>query len=175
MAHITTAERFWSGLIAVAMGGGLAGRRLDLLTGFPVEEDIKWVIKRLSSARASMIDHIPSPAEIISEFMDAMIASTLTISQTLKGNISPRVDQSPRGALCIRHEVDANIVYIVRSEFRRYCNESGANYGTIQKDLTERGALLDCNKQTVLGKGTDFGKGQVRCWMIDLSKLQEEN
>jgi hypothetical protein len=175
MANISTAERFWSGVIASAMAGGLAARRLGLLANFPIEQDITWVIKKLSTSRKEMVDHIASPCEVISEFMETRVGETLTVSQTLKANIAPRVDQSPRGSLCIRHEVDAGIVYIMRSEFRRYCTETGANYGAIQKDLVDRQALLDHNRQVVLGKGTDLGKGQVRCWVVDLSKIQEGN
>jgi hypothetical protein len=173
MACITTAERFWSGAIASALAGGLAARKLGLLTGFPIESDITWVIKKLSASRISLGDHIASPAEVISEFLEARVGETLILSQTLKPNIAPRIDQLPRGSLCIRHEADVAVVYIMRSEFRRYCTATGANYGAIQKDLTDRGALLDHNKQVVLGKGTDLGKGQVRCWAVDLNRIQE--
>jgi hypothetical protein len=144
---------------------------LGLLDGFPIEEDFNWIVKQISTSRSSLVEHIASPDEVISEFLEARVGETLVVSQTLVANIAPRIDQAPRGALCIRHEVDAQRVYVMKSEFKRYCQETGANYGATQKDLEARGILLDRNKQVVLGKGTDFGKGQVRCWELDLTKL----
>lgn len=171
-AAIASGERFWSGAIAAAFTGALIARKLGLLDGFPVEQDFEWVIDQITSSRKSMIEHIASPKEVLAEFLEARVGETLAVSQTLKANIAPRVDQAPRGALCIRHEVDAERVFIMKSEFKRYCTETGANYGAIQKDLETLLVLVDRNKQIVLGKGTDYGKGQVRCWEIDLKRLQ---
>jgi hypothetical protein len=171
-AAISSGERFWSGAIAAAFTGALIARKLGLLVGFPIEQDFEWVISQIASSRRSMVEHISSPKEILSEFLEARVGETLTVSQTLKVGIAPRVDQAPRGALCIRHEVDAEQVYIMKSEFKRYCAETGANYGAIQIELETLMVLTDRNKQVVLGKGTDFGKGQVRCWAIDLKRLQ---
>jgi len=170
--NIASGERFWSGAIAAAFTGALIARKLGLLDGFPIEQDFEWVVGQISSSRKSMVEHIASPMEILSEFLEARVGETLVVSQTLKPGISPRVDQAPRGSLCIRHEVDAHRVYLMKAEFKRYCLETGANYGAIQTDLETCQVLIDRNKQVVLGKGTDFSKGQVRCWVIDLTKMQ---
>lgn len=171
-AIITSGERFWSGAIASAFAGALLARKLGLLEGFPIEHDFEWVINQISSSRKSMVEHISSPKEILAEFLEARVGETLVVSQTQKANIAPRVEQAPRGALCIRHEVDAGRVFIMKSEFKRYCTETGANYGAIQIELETLMVLVDRNKQKVLGAGTDYSKGQVRCWEIDLKRLE---
>ena len=173
-AAISSGERFWSGAIAAAFTGALIARKLGLLEGFPIEHDFEWVISQIASSRRSMVEHIASPKEILSEFLEARVGETLVVSQTLKANIAPRVDQAPRGALCIRHEVDADKIFIMRTEFKRYCTEMGASYGTIQTELETLLVLVDRNRNMTLGKGTDFGKGQVRCWEIDLKRLQRD-
>ena len=173
-AAISSGERFWSGAIAAAFTGALIARKLGLLENFPIEHDFEWVIAQIASSRRSMVEHIASPKEILSEFLEARVGETLVISQTLKANIAPRVDQAPRGALCIRHEVDAEKIFIMRTEFKRYCVEIGANYGAIQSELEAIMVLVDRNRNMTLGKGTDFGKGQVRCWEIDLKRLQRD-
>lgn len=172
-ATISSGERFWSGLIAAEFVGAMCARHLGLLEGFPIEQDFDWNIQQLSASRRSMVEHIASSREILSEFLEARVGETLVVSQTTKGNIAPRVEQAPRGALCIRHDVDLRRIFIMKSEFKRYCAEIGANHGSIQTELELKQVLLDRNKQVVLGKGTDFGKGQVRCWEIDLTELQE--
>lgn len=171
-AGISSGERFWSGAIAAAFVGALIARKLGLIESFPVEHDFEWVVGQITESRRSMVEHIASPKEVLAEFLEARVGETLVVSQTLKANIGVRVDQAPRGALCIRHEVDAARVYIMKSEFKRYCTETGANYGAIQTELEDLLVLIERNKQIVLGKGTDYGKGQVRCWEIDLKRLQ---
>jgi hypothetical protein len=118
------------------------------------------------------VEHISAPKETISEFLESKVGETLVVAQTTNSNIAPRVDQAPRGALSIRHETDTKKMYVMKSEFKRYCQETGANYSAIQNDLELRGILLDRNKLIVLGKGTDFGKGQVRCWELDMNRLE---
>lgn len=174
-AHITAAERFWSGAIASAYVGALAARYLGLLENFPVEKDIEWVIRKLSVSRKSLKDEISSPRELFSEYLEARLASTLVVTQTLKANVAPRIEQLPRNSLTIRHEVDAQRMLIMKSDFKDFCKEMGGNYGAVQADLITRKILLNANKQVILGKGTDLSKGQVRCWEIDLKQLQEGN
>lgn len=172
-AGISSSERFWSGAIAVSICGAMIARKLGLLDNFPVETDFEWSCQLPAGARGSLVENLVTPREVISEFLETCVAQTLVVSQTLKAGRAVRIDQAPRGALLVRHEVDADRLYITRSEFKRYCAEKGANYGDIQRDLEISAVLLDRNKPIVLGKGTDFGKGQVRCWEIDMKELRE--
>ena len=169
--QITSGERFWSGCIAAIAVGAMCARKLGVLNSFPVEDDLQWILGQLVQARKSMKEHISSPREILSEFLESTISNTLVINMTQGNNIAPRIEQEPRGSLSIRHELDAGVVYLLKSAFKTYCTDIGANYKSIQSDLEEKGVLLNHNKQMVLGKGTDFGKGQVRCWEIDMRKL----
>ena len=170
-AQITAAERYWSAVVAANFTGALAARKLGLLEGWPIEQDFEWIIKQIVGIRSNIVEHISAPKETISEFLESKVGETLVVAQTLNSNIAPRVDQAPRGALSIRHETDTKKMYVMKSEFKRYCQETGANYSAIQNDLELRGILLDRNKLIVLGKGTDFGKGQVRCWELDMTRL----
>jgi energy-coupling factor transporter ATP-binding protein EcfA2 len=171
-AQITSAERFYSAEVAANFTGAMAARKLGLLEGWPVEQDFEWIIRQITGIRSTITEDISTPRETISEFLEARVGETLVVNQTINSNIAPRVDQAPRGALSIRHEIDTNKMYVMKSEFKRYCQDIGANYSAIQNDLETRGILLDRNKLIVLGRGTDFGKGQVRCWELDMSKLK---
>lgn len=171
-AKIASSERFWSGAIASNICGAMVARKIGLIPDFPIEADFEWACNLPAGARGSLVESLVTPQEIISEYLETCVGQTLVVSQTIKAGMSVRVDQAPRGALYVRHEADADLIYVTRSEFKRYCVEIGANYGAIQKDLETRGVLIDRNKQVVLGKGTDFGKGQVRCWEIDMKELR---
>lgn len=170
-AEITSGERFWSGLLAATFVGALCARKLGLIDDFPVEQDIEWAIGLIVQARKGVREHISSAKEVLSEFLEATIGETLVINMTQGSNIAPRIEQAPRGSLAIRHELDAHRMYIMKSAFKKYCEETGANYSTIQRELEDSGVLMSKNKQVTLGKGTDLSKGQVRCWEIDMSKI----
>ena len=172
-ARVTSEERFYSGVIGAHIVGAMVARKCGLLDDFPIDHDLDWAVEQISVLRTTMQDHIAVPKEIISEFLEARVSETLAISQTLQANIAPRIDLTPRGALSIRHEVDTDMVYLLKAEFKRYCLETGANYGAIQDALIADNVLLDHDARKVLGAGTDFGKGQVRCWLLNMKELRK--
>lgn len=170
---ITSAERFWSAIIASNIAGALVARKLGLLAGFPIEADCRWVVEQVKHIRTAMREQISSPREVLSEFLESRVGETLVVSQLGNPNIQPRADQTPRGALTIRHEKDYGTLYIMKSAFRAYCMETGAHFSDIQETLEREGVLVARNAQKVLGAGTDLGKGQVRCWIINQKELEK--
>jgi len=170
---VTPAERFWSALIAVNIAGAIIARKLGLIDGFPIEKDCKWATEQITAIRKTMKEHLSSPREILSEFLDSRVNETLSLSQINNSNISPRIDNVPRGGLTIRHELDNGVAWVMKTAFRSYCNEHGAHFSDIQDTLEREGILVDRNAQKVLGAGTDFAKGQVRCWVINMKELSK--
>lgn len=171
MGSVSSAERFWSAAIGASCAGAIVARRLGLILDFPIQSDIEWIVGNISEIRSSMQDHVASPREVLSEYLDSYAAETLVVSQTGRANIGPRIDKLPHGSLVIRHEIDTHTLWITKSEFRKHCIETGANFAEIQDTLQGLGVLVDKNSQKVLGSGTDLGKGQVRCWQIDVKAL----
>lgn len=170
--HVQSGERFWSAIIAACVSGALVARQLGLLRDFPVEQDFKWAISQIKAIRSSMREQLSSPREVLSEFLEAHIDETLAVSLLGNPNIAPKINIAPRGALTIRHEVENGIAYIVRSSIRLYCNSIGANFSDIQESLERENVLLERNALKVLGAGTEFGKGQSRCWKINIRELE---
>lgn len=170
---VAAAERFWSAIIASNIAGAIIARKLGLIDNFPVEQDCKWAVQQIQQIRQNMREHIASPKETLAEFLESRVNETLIVSQLGNPNIAPRIDQVPRGALSIRHERDHGHIYIMKSAFRQWCTETGAHFTEIQDALEHEHVLLNRNAQKVLGAGTDFGKGQVRCWLISVAALEK--
>jgi hypothetical protein len=170
--EIAPAERFWSAIIASNIAGAITAKRLGLLDTFPIEQDCKWAVAQIKQIRTTMREHISSPKEILSEFLESKVSETIVVSQTQTA-VQPRTDQPPRGALTIRYEKDTGLIFVMKSAFRQFCNETGAHFSDIQEALEQQKVLLHRNTQKVLGAGTDFGKGQVRCWMISVAELEK--
>lgn len=173
-AKIVSSERFWVGMIGSAATAASIARHNGLLEDFPIEQDITWMIEQLHATRRQISEHAPTPMEVLSEFLESKLNETLVVSSSAK-MAEIRVEQAPRGALSIRIDKDDGHAMLMKSQFRNYCAEMGANFSEIQDVLIEAGILLDKNAQRVLGAGTDFGRGQVRCWIIDMIKLGAYN
>lgn len=169
-AKIVSSERFWAGMIGSAAVAGSIARHNELLSDFPIEKDIMWMVDQLSSIRRQIADHTATPVEVISEFLEAKLGETLVVSCSARSQ-DVRVEQAPRGALSVRIDKDSGHAFLMKSQFRDYCVEMGVNFGEIQEVLQDAGILLDKSALKVLGAGTDFGRGQVRCWLIDMFKL----
>jgi hypothetical protein len=173
-ANITSAERFWSGMISATMVGGWIARQIGLLENFPVEHDIKWVVKQLDSIRGTITEHTITPTELVSEYLDSVLRETLVVSSTMLGaKTMQQIEKEPQGGLVVRRENDTNLIYIMRSSFKEYCVERGANLKIVEDSLQASGALLEANMQKVLGAGaSDYAGGQTRCWKIDATALR---
>jgi intracellular sulfur oxidation DsrE/DsrF family protein len=170
---IQSGERFWSAIIAACATGAFVARQIGLLDGFPIEADCKWMVQQINHIRSNIREQMSSPRELLSEFLEQHVDETLAVSKLHNTNIKPTVDIMPHGALTIRHETENGVAYIVRNSLRMYCNAIGANFTDMQETLEREGILLDRSAQKVLGADTKFGKGQSRCWKIDMRKLSE--
>jgi hypothetical protein len=173
-ANISSAERFWSGMISATMVGGWIARQIGLLEGFPIENDIRWIVKQLDSIRGTITEHTITPTELVSEFLDSVLRETLVVSSTTLGSKTMmQIEKEPQGGLVVRRENDTGHIYVMRSAFKQYCVERGANLKIVEDSLQASGALLAPNVQKVLGAGAlNFEGGQTRCWKISAASLR---
>jgi len=164
-------ERFWIATAASMRAAAEAAYDLGLLPNFPVEKDIEGLYELIINLREQVARNTTSPDEMLSEFLDFALPRTLTIQSKNSGNID-NVRGEPHGGLTVRHEVDTDRAYISRAIFQQYCVERHINLNRHIKALYAKGVVLHENMRKVLGAGTMFAKGNVRCIEVDLSKLQ---
>jgi hypothetical protein len=163
-------ERFWTAGLACAQVGAEIAYALGLLPSFPLSTDFQWMRNQIDVLRKRTSQQMPLSDEIMSEFLDANIGSTLTIGVKGASNIDNILNE-PNREISIRYEVDNGLCYVARHVFRRYCIENGLNYSRASLDMTKKKIMLRDSVLKVLGSGTQFGKGKVRCMEIDITAL----
>lgn len=161
-------ERFWTAAIACAITGAQLATRIGALR-YDYKADIAWMEQHITRMRTTTTEARTTPAEVISEFLAANVASTLALS-TLANNMS-NVALKPTRSLLIRHEVDSGIIYVSRSAIIEYCTEHKANFRKLEQELLRSGALASRNVRKILGADSMYAKGQMRCWKLIESKL----
>jgi hypothetical protein len=165
-----SAERFWTAAVAAAYTAAKFAQALDLLPGFPIESDLLWMVSHLANQRDTIAEATQSPMELLSEFLELNIGSTLVVSPKASSNLD-NVIVKPHGALLIRHEPDNNLLWLSRQAFINYCVEQKATFRKVEEALAMTGVVLAKNTLKVLGADTPYGKGQTRVWKIDTTKL----
>ena len=165
----TAEERYWTAVLACCLVGASVARKLGLIT-FNVEKDVEWMVEHISKLRDARNVVKNTALEIISEFLEAHVSNTLALSVKSTYNIDC-VAIHPHGELHIRHEIDSNLIFVSRSEMLNYCGEHAINITSLEDKLRDEGVLLDHRRKITLGKDTKYAKGQVRCWVLDGTKL----
>jgi len=162
-------ERYWTAGVGSIHAAAETGAMLDLFPGFPVEEDMEWLYRQFASIRTQT--RVLDSDEMISEFLNAQMHNTLTLSTKNAGNID-NVLGEPRNELVVVKEMDTGMAYISRNALQAYCVKNHINLDEHLKGLLLRGVVPRDNFRKVMGAGTRFATGQVRVVEVDMKLLQ---
>jgi hypothetical protein len=163
------AERFWMKIVGAARVASQIANDLGLLD-FPIDDDYVWMGTHIDGMRELHGSYTIGPVEALSSFLEARIAETLVLSSRTTSNLD-NVAHMPQRELNIRHEMDSGLIYIAKTAVGKYCAEHNENIRHWEDQLFAEGVLLDKSKQKTLGAETKHAKGQVRCWVVDATKL----
>lgn len=162
-------ERFWMKLIGTVKVAMEIIEQLGLLS-FPFKDDYRWMGDHVAEMRAQHEEYKIGPAEELSAFLEERISETLVLSSKATSNLD-NVAHMPQRQLTVRHEMDSGVIYIAKTEIGKYCAERNESVKSWEDKLVAAGVLVDRSKQKTLGADTKHAKGQVRCWVVDSSKL----
>jgi hypothetical protein len=163
------AERFWMKIVGVARVASQITKELGLLD-FPIDVDYDWMGTHINGMREMHNDFKPSPVEELASFLESRISETLVLSSRTTSNLD-NVAHMPQRELNIRHEMDAGLIYIAKTAIGKYCAERNESVKSWENALYSCGVLVDKSRQKTLGAETKHAKGQVRCWVVDATKL----
>lgn len=165
----SSAERLWLACVAAAYTAAQLAGALGLLD-FPFAKDLEWMVHHLNVQRDSIREAKSTPQELLSTFLEQHFSHALILSAKQASNLD-NVSHRPMGALHIRHELDAGIMYVARGPVMDYCASVRTPFRKLEQQLVAEGIVLGTNVQKVLGADTIYAKGQTRCWKVDSSKL----
>jgi len=142
-AGITSQERYWSAMAAIAITGGIIARNLNLhdINHKPV---MAYIVKHIKESRAQNKQMVSENSDFLSGFIQRKFHEVLVINgkKDHKTGLETGPIREPRGALTARYEPDTKLLYVVAKEYRAECNKSQLNFDESLTMHKKSGAFL---------------------------------
>lgn len=168
VACVDSSERFRSALVGLVWVAGTLAKKLGLID-WNIELMIDGAVGHLRRLREVTKDYDRSATDVLGEFLNSNLSSTLIVMNVGTGRMSGTADvlHEPLNQLSIRLEKDKELLYVQIVTFKHFCNKIGADFYQIEQDLLDSGVLLDKNKNKKLGANTVHDRNQTRCWLLN--------
>ena len=162
-------ERFWSGVSACNIAGGLIAGNLGL-HDYDMKEIYDWLKGMLNEMRFEIQAPTSTPVTILGEFVNAHIVNALVVNGEVdaRSNLQSMPMLEPRGELLIRYEPDTKELFIAAKQFKDFCVKQQINYKTTLKELGKIKVYVESvNKR--MSKGMKVVSPAVRVLKFDAS------
>ena len=138
--RLSQRERFWSGVVACNIMGGLIAKSLGL-HDYNMKEIYKWACGMIRDIREDSTAPRDDPSSVVGDFINRHIRNTLVVDgeADARTKLLPAPIQEPYGELIIRYEPDTKKMYIVAKAFKDDCVERQINYKDTMKVLQTKG------------------------------------
>ena len=167
--HLTQRERFWSGVIASNIAGGMVAKRVGLID-WHMQRIYDWSCHLLNELRKDVKPPATSGASVVGDYLNTYINHMLICDDGVdRRSGQPALPRrEPTKELYIRTEPDTNQVYIVTKHFKKYCAENQIHYKNIIKTLSDEGFFVGSQNKR-LSKGMKVTTPAVHCLRFDMS------
>lgn len=166
--RLSQRERFWSGVVACNIMGGLIAKSLGL-HDYNMKEIYKWACGMIREIREDSTAPRDDPSSVVGDFINRHIRNTLVVDgeADARTKLLPAPIQEPYGELIIRYEPDTKKMYIVAKAFKDDCVERQINYKDTMKELQTKGIYLGSTTRRMTSgtkiKGTPVHVMQFDC------------
>jgi hypothetical protein len=160
--QFTSRERFWSGVAACNIAGGLISKNLGL-HDYDMRRVYEWLVHMLAEMREDVKPPAVTPIAILGDYLNSHIGNALVVNgeNDARSSLVPMPTLEPRGELLIRYEPDTKDLYIAAGNFKDFCVKRQINYKETLKELNKLGAFIEgMNKR--MGKGMKIVSPAVR-------------
>jgi hypothetical protein len=165
-------ERFWSGVSACNIAGGLIASQLEL-HDYDMKAVYEWLKGMLGDMRHEIQAPNSTPVTILGEFVNAHINNALVVNGEVdaRSNLQSMPMLEPRGELLIRYEPDTKELFIAAKQFKDFCVKQQINYKTTLKELGNAKIYVEgVNKR--MSKGMKVVSPAVRVLKFDASSAE---
>ena len=166
--QFTARERFWSGVVACNIAGGLIAKSLGL-HDYDMPAIYEWVKVMLNEMRQEVKPPQANPITIVGEFINSRINNALVVNDIASNSaLAPLPSMEPKGELLIRFEPDTKQLFISAKAFKDFCVETQINYRSTLTELGKIGVFKEAmNKR--MSKGMKVTSPAVRVLRFDTS------
>ena len=170
--QFTQRERFWSGVVACNIAGGLLAKNLGL-HDYDMKNIYEWVKVMLGDMRQEIKPPQASPLTVLGEFINSHINNAVVVNGIVdartKMDAAPLME--PRGELMLRYEPDTKELFVSVKAFKDFCVRQQINHKGTLKELEKIGVYRESiNKR--LSKGMKVVSPAVRVLKFDASQSE---
>jgi hypothetical protein len=172
--NIETRERFWSGMAAANLAGGMFAHKLGLHE-IDYKRVFDWSVEEIKSMQGSVRLSFNDYATVVGEFLLKHNMNILVVNKysTSKAGIAAAPLLTPRGALIVRYEPDTKKIFIVRQALKDYCASKQITFTDLLSGLNSTGAFIS-EVRTRLDIGTEITAPPVVALEFDADLLGVE-
>ena len=172
--NIETRERFWSGMAAANLAGGMFAHKLGLHE-IDYKRVFDWSVEEIKSMQGSVRLNFNDYATVVGEFLLKHNMNILVVNKysTSKAGIAAAPLLNPRGALIVRYEPDTKKIFIVRQALKDYCASKQITFTDLLSGLNSTGAFIS-EVRTRLDIGTEITAPPVVALEFDADLLGVE-
>ena len=170
--QFTQRERFWSGVAACNIAGGLIAKSIGLHE-FDMKRIYEWLKGMLGEMRHEVKPPQATGMTALGEFINAHITNALVVNGEVDARTSMQAMPllEPRGELMIRYEPDNKVLYVSAKAFKDFCVRNQINYRSVLKDLQDQGIFTEAmNKR--MSKGMKVVSPAVRVLKFDAANAE---
>jgi hypothetical protein len=169
--NIDTRERFWSGMAAANLTGGMIAHKLGLHS-INHKRVFDWAVAEISDMQSTTRLTFNDYATIVGEFLLKHNLNILVVNKysSSKSGIAAAPLLLPRGALVVRYEPDTRRIYIIRQSLKDFCVLKQITFTDLLTALNKTGAFI-AEVRTRLDIGTDISAPPVVALEFDSDLL----
>jgi hypothetical protein len=174
LGNIKTTERFWSAGVACVIAGLVIAQRLGLIHCKP-NDVMKWAITQIRAGRSGLATAAPTKVAQFKAMINDIGTNRTIVTPTISSaeDLDERtLANSGRNEIMARVVIDQDTMWVTKQFVRNWCGKQQANFRDLVEAAIKDGLILK-EEEFSLGQGTVIPSASVRCFKIDLGKLQE--
>jgi hypothetical protein len=173
-ANVTTQERYWSAMTAIAVVGGMIANKLNLIH-IPVAPVQAYAVALIETSRKENKLMLLNNSDFLGSFLQRKFHETLVINDFVnpKTKLGEGPLREPRGALSIRYEPDTKLLFVLAKTYREECNRGLLNIEESLEMYKKSGAYLGTQRKR-MAAGTIMGMDvNAPALVFDVRKLPD--
>jgi hypothetical protein len=173
-ANVTTQERYWSAMTAIAVVGGMIANKLNLIH-IPVPPVQAYAVALIETSRKENKLMLLNNSDFLGSFLQRKFHETLVINDFIdpKTKLGEGPLREPRGALSIRYEPDTKLLFVLAKTYREECNRGLLNIEESLEMYKKSGAYLGTQRKR-MAAGTIMGMDvNAPALVFDVRKLPD--
>jgi hypothetical protein len=120
--------------------------------------------------RGVVVAEYDTPASVLTNYMETIAAQIIVVGEDVQSGLT-YIKRPPVGSLLGHYDTDKHMLWLLKKGFKDYCQRVGANSVEIIRQLSDGSdpVIVHLERKRILGQGTDYAKGQSRCFGIKMN------